>query len=113
MNKYRVFEMNDYDHVVAPASYDEEMVNDWYVNEFGCENDTEEVTCINDEERGMWVEVDYKDGAKEIKQSEDKTTFGDVTIHGCEMWVFTKFSDWLNKLDREISEPEVICSTEY
>ena len=123
MENIKVYRMDDYEWWAS--KWDKKRTNDFFNEEYGTDNEVEDIRECDIDKEGMWWETtDIKDierlgGYEELISTEEvngmtrrKTSFGDLIRKDGLVFKFTSFRDVL-KIQGDFEEPHMIATTEW
>jgi hypothetical protein len=108
---WKVFKMNDFDWVISPLSREE--TNEWYKKDLKIDDEDQPVDDVEEcsEDGGFWSECDLSNIVDAIEHAKPDEEIKVKHTHG--YWIWTTFKDMIETYkDRDITEPDYICSTE-
>lgn len=119
----KVYKMDDYEWWASKLDKDE--TNDFFNEEYGNDNDVDEVRECDLDNEGMWYSTDDPKDIEALGDSDEiisiekvdgmtrrKTAFGDLMRRNGQVYKFMSFRDVL-KMHGDFKEPFMIASTEW
>lgn len=115
MSEIKVFKMNDMDYMATP--WDKEKTLEFYKIEYGCDIELDDMEEQDIENDGMFNEISIEEAHALLnKLASGEKVNGKKTLefnhHAGDLFVWVTFKTELDGY-KEITEPFVICSTEY
>lgn len=123
MESVKVYRMDDYEWWAS--KWDKEDTNNFFNEEYGTDNDLDEIRECDLDKNGMWYTTNNSEDIERLGDSDEiisiekvngmtkrKVAFGDLMRKDREVFKYMSFRDVL-KLNGDFEKPFMIASTEW